>query len=166
MRVLPVLASLAALCVIAATPVAAAMFPANPTRLDPYKNYRFQLRIAGRTVAGMSSLKMPAAVKHRDGGDPSTSHKSPGRDKYEPITLERGLTQDNDFAAWASSAHGAPREVSIVSLDGKGHVVASYSVHRAWVSEYKGPPKLGADGNPIAIEHIKIENEGWEQDHN
>ena len=109
---------------------------------------------------------MPEVVKHRSGGDPSTSHKSPGRNKYEAITLERGLTQDTDFAAWASAGRkgDAARELRLVSFDDSGRQIAAYKIHRAWVSEYKAAPKLDAGGNAIAIEHIKLENEGWEQD--
>src|SRR3984957_12920051 len=85
-----------------------AIFPANPTRLDPYKNFKFRLKWDGQYVAAvskMSSLKRTTeVVEHRSGGDPSTSHKSPGRQKYEAITLERGLTQDKNF-------HGLARPV-------------------------------------------------------
>ena len=82
-----------------------AMFPANPTRLDPYKNFKFRLKWDGKYVLGcskMSALKRTTeVVEHREGGDPSTSHKSPGRNKFEAITLERGLTQDQGFHDWA-----------------------------------------------------------------
>jgi hypothetical protein len=33
-----------------------------------------------------------------------------------------------------------------------------------WVSEYQALPDLDAGANAIAIEHIKLANEGWEQD--
>jgi phage tail-like protein len=121
-------------------------------------------------VAGVNSVVMPKpdVVKHRSGGDPSTAHKSPGRNKYEAITLERGLTQDRDFHAWASSAAqhggaGAAREVRIVALNEQGRPTITYRVHRAWVSEYQALPDLDAGANAIAIEHIKLENEGWER---
>jgi len=82
-----------------------AMFTANPTRLDPYKNFKFRLKWDGVYVAAvskMSTLKRTTeVVEHRFGGDPSTSHKSPGRNKYDAITLERGLTQDKAFHDWA-----------------------------------------------------------------
>jgi len=72
-----------------------AIFPANPKRLDPYKNFKFRLKWDGQYVAAVSkrsALKRTTeVVEHRNGGDPSMSHKSPGRQKYEAITLERGL---------------------------------------------------------------------------
>ena len=39
-----------------------------------------------------------------------------------------------------------------------------YIVHRCWVSEFQALPDLDAGANAIAIEHIKLENEGWEVD--
>ena len=41
-------------------------------------------------------------VEHREGGDPSTGRKSPGRTKFEAITLERGVTHDTEFEKWAN----------------------------------------------------------------
>src|ERR1700761_4237336 len=83
----------------------AAEFPVNPKRLDPYKNFKFRVKWDGKYVLGVSkvsSLKRTTeVVEHREGGDPSSSHKSPGRTKYEAISLERGLTQDLNFHDWA-----------------------------------------------------------------
>ena len=81
------------------------MFPANPKRLDPYKNFKYRLKWDGAYIAGISKMSMlkrtTEVVEHREGGDPSTSHKSPGRNKFDAITLERGLTQDKAFHDWA-----------------------------------------------------------------
>ena len=78
-----------------------AMFPANPTRLDPYKNFKFRIKWDGAYVAAVSKVggmkRTTEVVSHRAGGDPSTDHKSPGRAKYEAITLDRGLTMDLAF---------------------------------------------------------------------
>jgi phage tail-like protein len=158
-----------------------AMFSANPTRLDPYKNFKFRLKWDGQYVAAvskMSSLKRSTeVVEHRSGGDPSTAHKSPGRTKYEAITLERGLTQDLAFHDWAGrvwnygSALGT--EVSLANFrkdiylefyNEAGQLVMAYKIYRCWVSEYQAMPDLDANANAIAIEHIKLETEGWERD--
>ena len=83
-----------------------AQFSVNPQRFDPYKNFKFRVKWDGHYVAGVSkvrSLKRTTeVVKHRDGGDPSSSRKSPGRTEYEPITLERGVTHDVEFEQWAN----------------------------------------------------------------
>jgi phage tail-like protein len=156
-------------------------FPANPKRLDPYKNFKFRLKWGGKYVYGGSKLtglkRTTEVVEHRNGGDPSTSHKSPGRTKYEALTLERGLTQDMEFHNWAGkvwSIGGAlGAEVSLADFrkdiylefyNEAGQLVIAYKIYRCWVSEYQALPDLDANANAVAIEHIKLENEGWERD--
>jgi phage tail-like protein len=158
-----------------------AEFVVNPQRFDPYKNFKFRLRWDGRYVAGISKVsalkRTTEVVKHRDGGDPSTSRKSPGRTEYDPITLERGVTHDLEFEKWASKVwqlHAAlGSEVSLadfrkdVILDfynEAGQLAISYNVFRCWVSEFQALPDLDANANAVAIQHIKLENEGWLRD--
>ncbi len=158
-----------------------AEFSVNTQRLDPYKNFKFRLKRDGKYVVGISKVsalkRTTEVVEHRDGGDPSTSYKSPGRIKYEAITLERGLTQDLTFHDWAGlvynygAALGA--EVSLANFrkdiylelyNEAGQLVIAYKIYRCWVSEYQALPDLDANANAVAIEHIKLENEGWERD--
>ena len=152
------------------------MPPAADARLDPYKNFKFRLVWEGRCVCGGNQIRgmMPSQVaEFRLGGDPSTAHKSPGRSKYEPITLERGLTQDTAFHNWASqvSRFGSNlgAEVSLQSFrkdiylefyNEAGQLTVSYKILRAWFSKYKALPKLGGGTNDVAIEHIEIAHEG------
>jgi phage tail-like protein len=158
-----------------------AEFTVNPTRFDPYKNFKFRLKWDGHYVAGLSKCsalkRTTEVVEHREGGDPSTSRKSPGRTKYEAITLERGVTHDTDFEAWANKVwnYGAAlgAEVSLKDFrknltlefyNEAGQLALAYKVYRAWVSEYQALPDLDANANAVAIQHIKLENEGWERD--
>jgi phage tail-like protein len=158
-----------------------AEFTVNPTRFDPYANFKFRVQWDGRYVAGISkvsSLKRTTEViEHREGGDPSTSHKSPGRTKYDAITLERGVTHDTDFEAWANKVwHLGARLQAEVSLkdfrkdiiievyNEAGQLALAYKVYRCWVSEYQALPDLDANANAVAIQHIKLENEGIERD--
>src|SRR5204863_5044753 len=117
-------------------------------------------------------------VKHRDGGDPSTSRKSPGRTEYEAITLERGVTHDPEFERWANKVwnlgSGLGAEVSLKDfrkdimlelMNEAGQVVQSYRLFRCWVSEFTGLPDLDANANAVAIQQLKLENEGWERDY-
>ncbi|MGB7568428.1 MAG: phage tail protein [Chitinivibrionales bacterium] len=160
-----------------------AEFPVNPDRFDPYKNFNFRLKWDGRYVAGISRFsglkRTTEVVCHREGGDPSTSRKSPGRTEYEAITLERGVTQDLEFEKWANKVFqlgaGLGSEVSLkdfrkdIILDfynEAGQLVMSYKIYRCWVSEYQVLPDLDANSTAVGIEHIKIENEGWERDPN
>ena len=83
-----------------------AQFSVNAQRFDPYKNFKFRVKWDGRYVAGVSKVsglkRTTEVVEHREGGDPSTSRKSPGRVTFEAVTLERGLTHDVEFERWAN----------------------------------------------------------------
>ena len=158
-----------------------AQFTVNSTRFDPYKNFIFRVKWDGKYVAGVckvSGLKRTTeVVKHREGGDPSSTRKSPGRTEYEAITLERGVTHDTEFEKWANKVwnfgSGLGSEVSLKDFrkdlilemyNEAGQVVIAYKIYRAWVSEYQALPDLDANANAVAIQHIKLENEGWERD--
>jgi phage tail-like protein len=158
-----------------------AQFTVNAQRFDPYKNFNFRVKWDGKYVAGVSKVsglkRTTEVVKHREGGDPSTSRKSPGRTEFEAITLERGVTHDTDFEQWAAkvwqlgAALGSEvslkdfrKDVIIDFFNEAGQKVISYLVYRAWVSEYQALPDLDANANAVAIQHIKLENEGWERD--
>ncbi len=158
-----------------------AEFTVNATRFDPYKNFKFRVKWDGRYVAGISKVgalkRTTELVTHREGGDPSTSRKSPGRSEYEAITLERGVTHDPEFEAWANkvwrfgaglgseaSLKDFRKDLIIEVYNEAGQVVLSYKVFRCWVSEFQSLPELDAQGNAVAIQTIKLENEGWERD--
>jgi phage tail-like protein len=165
----------------ASTSLIMAEFTVNPKCFDPYKNFKFRIKWDGRYVAGVSKIsglrRTTEVIHHREGGDPSTSRKSPGVTEFEPITLERGVTHDPEFENWAnkvwSLGAGLGAEVSLKDFrkdivlelyNEAGQLVLAYKIYRCWVSEYEILPDLDANANAIAIEHIKLENEGWERD--
>lgn len=156
-------------------------FTVNPTRSDPYKNFKFRIKWDGRYIAGLSKMsalkRTTEVIKHREGGDPSTSRKSPGRTEYEAITLERGVTHDLEFERWANkvwnygvrlgsevSLKDFRKDIVIEVYNEAGQPVISYNVYRCWISEYQPLPDFDANANAVAIQTIKIENEGWERD--
>lgn len=159
-----------------------AQFSVNATRFDPYKNFKFRVKWDGRYVAGISKVsglkRTTEVVKHREGSDPSTSRKSPGRTEYEAITLERGVTHDVEFERWANKvwnfgaglgAEAALKDfrknLTIEVCNEAGQVVLAYNVFRCWPSEYQPLPDLDANANAVAIQTLKLENEGWERDY-
>lgn len=159
-----------------------AQFPVNAQRFDPYKNFKFRVKWDGRHVAGVSKVgalkRTTELVEHREGGDPSTSRKSPGRTKYEAITLERGVTHDTEFEKWANKVwnfgSGLGAEVSLKDFrkdliieiyNEAGQLALAYKVFRCWVSEYQASADLDANANAVLIQTIKLENEGWERDY-
>lgn len=158
-----------------------AQFTVNANRFDPYKNFKFRVKWDGRYVAGVSKVgalkRSTELVEHREGGDPSTSRKSPGRTKYDAVTLERGVTHDLEFERWANkvwnfgaglgaevSLKDFRKDLSIEVYNEAGQKVLAYNLFRCWVSEYQALPDLDANANAIAIQTIKLENEGWERD--
>ena len=155
-------------------------FTTNIDRFDPYKTYRFLVYFGKSTtpvaaVSKVSALKRSSdVIEYKEGGDAITL-KGLGRTKYEPITMERGVTFDTDFEDWANAAQvldraprrlarGLRKEIRIVLLNEEAQPVHRYIVHRCWVSEFQALPDLDAGANAVAIEHIKLENEGWERD--
>jgi phage tail-like protein len=159
-----------------------AKFSVNAQRFDPYKNFKFRVKWDGRYVAGISKVgalkRTTTPVEHREGGDPSTTRKSPGQTKYEAISLERGVTHDTEFEKWANkvwnygSGLGAEvslkdfrKDITIEVYNEAGQLVIAYKIYRCWVSDYQALPDLDASANAVAIQSIKLENEGWERDY-
>ena len=154
-------------------------FTVNPNRSDPYKNFKFRVKWDGKYVPGVSKVsalrRSTEVIEHREGGDPSTNRKSPGRTVFDAITLERGVTHDPSFEEWAdrvwkpgaspeSALANFRKDIIIDVFNEAGQKIFSYKVYRCWVSEYQALPDLDANANAVAIEHIKLENEGWERD--
>ena len=159
-----------------------AQFSVNAQRFDPYKNFKFRVRWDGRFVAGISKVsalkRTTEVVSHREGGDPSSSRKSPGRTEYEAVTLERGVTHDTEFERWANkvwnwgsnlggevSLHDFRKDVILEVYNEAGQLAIAYKLYRCWVSEYQSLPDLDANANEVAIQTLKLENEGWERDY-
>src|SRR5687768_10808620 len=159
-----------------------AQFSINTHRFDPYKNFKFRVKWDGRYVAGISKVgalkRSTEVVEHREGGDPSSSRKSPGRTKYEAVTLERGVTHDKEFEQWANkvwnfgsrlgkevSLKDFRKDVIIEVYNEAGQLALRYKVYRCWVSEYQALSDMDANGTPATlIQHLKLENEGWERE--
>jgi len=158
-----------------------AEFTVNAQRFDPYKNFKFLVLWDGRTVAGCSKIsplkRTTEVVKHRNGGDPSSPRKSAGRTEFEAITIERGVTHDPEFDRWAnkvwtvgqglgseSSLRDFRKDIVIQVLNEAGQVALAYKVYRAFPSEYQVLGEMDANANAVAIQHLKLECEGWERD--
>ncbi len=164
-----------------------AQFSKNPNRFDPYKNFKFRVKWEGRYVLGVSKVsalkRTTEVIEHREGGDPSTPRRAPGRHKYEPITLEQGVTHDLEFERWAnkvwsyskaqadaqarnqeSSLADFRKDIILELYNQASQKVMAYKIYRCWVSEYQALPDLDANANAVAIRTLKLENEGWERD--
>jgi len=159
-----------------------AQFTVNPDRVDPYKNFKFRLKWDGHYIAGVSKVsglrRTTEVVAHREGGELSTSHKSPGATRYEPIRIERGVTHDLEFERWANKVWnrqaGGGEEVSLKDFrkdvvlelhNEAGQLVMAYRIYRCWPSEFQALPDLDANTSAVAIQTLVLENEGWERDY-
>lgn len=158
-----------------------AQFPINTHRFDPYKNFKFRVKWDGEVVAGISRIsalrRTTEVIRHREGGDPNSSRKSPGRTEFEAITLERGVTHDHEFERWANkiwnpnqgpgtetSLKDFRKDIIIEMYNEAGQLVLAYRVFRCWVSEFTALLDLDANETAVAFETIRLENEGWERD--
>lgn len=160
--------------------MAAPMFPVNTHRHDPYRTFKFQVLIDGKTVAGLRKMtalkKTTEAVGWRTAGDPTHERRLPGGTTYDAVTLEQGLTHDPVFENWANSVNniqgdaamsllGFRKDIVINVVNLQGQVAISYKLYKAWVSEYQALPDLDAGTtNTVGIQSIKLEHEGWERD--
>jgi phage tail-like protein len=156
-------------------------FSVNTYRFDPYKNFRFLVYFGQSTtpvaaVSKVSGLKRSSdVVEYKEGGN-ALIRKGLGRTKYDPITLERGITHDQDFEEWANAAQALDKgaasqslknlrqDIRVELLNEEAQPVHRWILHQCWVSEYQAVSDLDGGGNAIALEHVKLENEGWEHD--
>ncbi len=156
-----------------------AQFPGNVHRFDPYKNFKFRVMWDGRIVAGISKVsalrRRTEVVEHRDGSEPSSPRLSPGTTSFDQIVLERGVTHDTAFEAWANQVHAAEgdaamslkdfrKDITIELLNLQGTTVKAYKAYRCWVVEYQALPDLDANRRGVAIESLVLRTERWERD--
>lgn len=154
-------------------------FVKNAHRIDPYKTFKFRVLWDEKPVMGVSKVgplrRVTNVVPHRGGGWNSTDSKSPGRTQYDAVTMERGVTHDIEFEAWANKIHpysgdaamdlaDYKKQLTLEVLNEKGQIALRYFLYGCWVSEFTAVPQLDANANAVAIETIKIELEGWERD--
>lgn len=163
----------------------APQFKVNPERYDPYRNFRFKVKWDTKYVAGVSKVsgltRTTQVVRHRTGGDPGVPRVMPGQSSYEPITLEQGVTHDVTFEQWANkvwdyqnstkksadqivSLKDFRKDIIIELYNEAGQKVIAYNVYRCWVSEFTALSELDGLGEAIAIQSLKLENEGWHRD--
>ena len=151
-------------------------FAVNTSRNDPYKTYRFLVYFGTDVtpVAGMSKVgaikRESDVIDYKEGGN-AIILKGLGRTKYDPITLERGVTHDRGFLKWASAvweAGASPRhrrrDVRVELRSKAGRPAQRYTLLRCRVSEFRQRPAPDADRRGVAIDRIRLEYAGCERD--
>jgi len=154
-------------------------FTVNTQRIDPYANFKFRLGWDNQYVAGLSKMsaikRSTEVIEWREAGGPSIIRKIPGRTKFEPVTLESGLTHDQQLIALADlvntpqgdaamSLKNYRKEVTVEVLNLQATVVIRFILHRAWVAEFQAVPEMDANANAVAIQTLKLEYEGFSVD--
>jgi phage tail-like protein len=154
-------------------------FTVNAHRFDPYKNFKFLVYSDGRVVMGVSKVgalkRTTEVVNYRSGGDNAIDFKSPGRTSYDAVTLERGITHDHDFEAWAAMVHSYAgdsstdlrnykKSLTIEMLNLRNQPAIRYFLYDCWPSSYTAFPELSAGENAVAIESLELQVGGWQRD--
>jgi phage tail-like protein len=132
-------------------------------RADPYRNFAFRVLVDGRPVAGATSSSMTRPTS-------STSHHR------EPITLERAVSHDGEFVAWATETAALEpaarttttlgpvrRDLVVERRNEAGQPSMSYVIFGAWVSAWHAEPARGPVAGGVRIEAFTIEHVGWER---
>ncbi len=139
---------------------------------DPYRNFKFKVKIDSQVVAAFS--KMDALKKTTEGinwfeAEHNGNFRSlPSKTKYEPVTLEKGITNNKIFEEWSAlvnksagnaiKAEKFQKDIQIMVCDLNGTPKLTYNIYNCWVSEFQAVPDMDANQNGVAIQTIKFEN--------
>jgi phage tail-like protein len=153
--------------------------PPRASKFDPYRKFKFRIKIDGKVVAALtkcSALTVSvASTEFRSGEMDSFKQKLPGQVTFEPITLEQGVTDDKTFEAWATSmanylgnkgsdTQKTPdafrKDIDIEIYDLANARVKAYRVYNCWVSKYTAVPDLDAASSDVMIQTLELQNEG------
>ena len=120
--------------VIAFSAVAGSATPA-----DPYRNFRFQVTIDGKTAMAFMDVAgfdvSSNVVEYRE-GTAVTPRKLPGIQKYSNIVLKKGFIDPALASAWVNSAaagKAVQKNITINLMDEEGKVVSSWTVSNGTV---------------------------------
>jgi phage tail-like protein len=152
----------------AATP-AAAPSRRSPAKTgvepDPVTELRFIVELPGVVIGRfkeVSGLSAQVDVKeYAEGGVNHFMHKLPGRIKWGPLTLKRGVTHHDALIGWFWEARTRTRPLAmVVSLRGPGgEEVRSWAFVDAFPVKWTGP-NLNASSSQIATESLEIAHSG------
>ena len=154
-------------------------FSATALTYDPYRKFKFLVKWNGAVVMAVhkvsSITKSIDPIDWRTGGDSNFSAKVPGLTKWEPITLERGLSADTAFQDWmvqvnkymvaggkaGEAVHAFRKNLNIEMYSLQNDLVMTINVYNAWPSKLT-IADFDAKANELAIEHMELQNEGWD----
>lgn len=133
----------------------------------PLPKFHFQVEWGGARIGftEVTGLNVETQViEYREGSSPEYHKlKMPGMQKFDNITLKRGLMQaDNEFYKWWNTVALNTierRNVTISLLNENHEPVFVWKIKNVWPVKVSGTD-LKADGNEVAIESIELAHEG------
>lgn len=157
---------------------------------DVYRGYKFSVQIgqqayftrtAFQKVTGMKSSV--EVVEYREGNMPDRMEKFAGMMSYDAVTLERGISNDDDFNKWMqsvcdiqSNSDGVPnsgspdngnasyrKNVTITLHNKQGEAVKRYTLLKAFPSEYT-VGDFDATSNDVVISSLVLQHHGIIED--
>ena len=138
------------------------------SRVDPYRNFRFLVEIDGIVQAGFSECSGFGSnievIEYREGGEPTTVRKLPGKTSYTDIVLKWGVTNSRELYDWhllVINGQISRRNGSIILLDDTGQEARRWNFFQAWPSKFD-PVDLNAKGNDVAIDTLTVSCERLE----
>jgi phage tail-like protein len=142
---------------------------AGGQRVDPLTNFRFRVEIAGIQQASFMECTGLGShievVDYREGTDPISVRKIPGKVTYPDIVLKWGVTTSRDLYNWHLAVINGQlqrQSGSVVLQAADGADVVRWNFFNAWPSKWDGPT-LNAMCNGVAIESLTITCERQEQ---
>jgi phage tail-like protein len=138
-------------------------------RVDPYRSFRFLIEIDGIVQGGFAECSgfgsSVEVVEYREGGEPATVRKLPGKASYPDLMLKWGISDSTELYDWHRAALNGDvqrRNGSIILLDAKGNERVRWNFYNAWPSKYDGPD-FNASGNEVAIDSLTVSCERLER---
>lgn len=157
---------------------------ARASKQDPYRTFKFRVRLDSRTVAGITKVsalgRTVTANEIKEAGDSLAPRQNPSQVSYDDVTLEWGMSLDRTFESWANAVPASlddparvrhfkrTAHIDVYDLDGnptakESAPVISYRLHKAWVSRFVAVPDLDAASGAVGIQSMVLKHEGWER---
>jgi phage tail-like protein len=163
-------AGVAATLALAALPGALCLAaPIDPQAAGPYPGYQFRLKWDGRYVAGIAKVGPLSSLTEATGAADPAGLPSAGRTRYEPIVLERGVTRDTAFEAWAGlvaaqSTQSYYKDVYLELYNAAGQLVMAYQLLRCWPTAYVALSALDATTGAGQFQRLTLQCDSWRRD--
>jgi phage tail-like protein len=148
----------------------------HPQHIEPYQSFKFRIKWDDQYIAGVSRMsalrRMTEVLEPGKGSGPAQGR--PGPVRYEPIILEKGLSEDPVFETWADQVAQAGgkgaldpkvlKDLRIEIFDEAGNLALAYTIFRCWPSEFQALPALDGSATGSLLQILKLEYDGWERD--